>query len=72
MFKYSLTAYLVINIFLMAVWLFTSRGNGYFWPTWSIFGWGVSIVWQYLYAYHDHKIFSATAEYEKLKKQNQL
>ena len=70
-FKYSLTIYLVINILLMALWLFHTPGEGYFWPAWSIFGWGISIVWQYLHAYHDYSMYSATGEYEKLKKQNQ-
>ena len=71
-FKYSLTAYIIINIFLIVTWFFTSRGEEYFWPAWSLFGWGIGIAFQYFYAYHSNNLYSAEAEYEKLKKQNQL
>lgn len=42
-------AYLVINAFLVGVWLLT--GRGYFWPAWIIAGWGVGMLlglWDYL------------------------
>jgi hypothetical protein len=35
-------AYVVINLFLVVVWLFT--GAGYFWPGWVIAGWGVGLI----------------------------
>jgi len=35
-------AYVVVNVFLVAVWAFT--GAGYFWPAWVIAGWGVGLV----------------------------
>lgn len=34
--------YVVINTFLVAIWLLA--GAGYFWPAWVILGWGVAIV----------------------------
>ena len=37
-----LTIYSVINIFLVAIYLSTS--GGYFWPIWSIMGWGVGVI----------------------------
>jgi len=33
--------YLTVNAFLVAVWAVTSRG--YFWPIWSILGWGLGV-----------------------------
>lgn len=46
-FKGALVAYVVVNIFLVGVWAFT--GQGYFWPAWSMLGWGIGMVmygWQ--------------------------
>jgi class 3 adenylate cyclase len=35
------TIYVVVNMFLMAVWALADRG--YFWPVWPILGWGVAL-----------------------------
>jgi hypothetical protein len=69
-FKYSLAVYIVINTVLIITWFFTSRDNYYFWPAWSVFGWGIGILFQYLNAYHGGSIYSAESEYEKLKREN--
>ena len=70
-FKYSLTAYIIVNLFLVGVWFFTTGVGSYFWPAWTAFGWGIGIAFQYFSAYHAKSIYSAEAEYEKLKKQEQ-
>jgi hypothetical protein len=36
--------YVVINVFLVAIWALT--GAGYFWPAWVILGWGLAVVLQ--------------------------
>jgi hypothetical protein len=41
-FASHLVAYVVVNLFLVAVWAFT--GAGYFWPAWVIFGWGAGLI----------------------------
>lgn len=66
-FKKSAISYIVVNLFLIAVWYFTSRGHVYFWPIWPILGWGIGLVFQYLNAYHYNNYFSIEKEYEKLK-----
>jgi hypothetical protein len=71
-FKWSLTAYIFMNAFLIAVWFFTTGVGSYFWPFWSMFGWGIGIAFQYLDCYHSNSIFSVQAGYENLKEQNQL
>src|SRR4051812_24621900 len=38
--------YLVINVFLIFVWMAT--GFGYFWPIWIILGWGLGVVFALL------------------------
>lgn len=34
--------YVVINAFLIGVWVLA--GMGYFWPAWVILGWGLAVV----------------------------
>lgn len=41
-FRGDLVAYVVINAFLVVVWLLT--GAGYFWPVWVMAAWGVLLV----------------------------
>jgi hypothetical protein len=38
-----LVAYVVVNLFLVGVWVFTSH-DGDFWPIWPILGWGVGLA----------------------------
>lgn len=71
-FKISLTTYLTINTLLIAIWYFTSGINSYFWPVWSILGWGLGVIMQYFNAYHGQELFSVEREYEKLKNKQSL
>jgi hypothetical protein len=71
-FKWSFGVYIVVNIFLIIAWIFSPADHSYFWPAWSVFGWGIGIAFQYINAYHNGGNYFAEAEYEKLKKQNQL
>jgi class 3 adenylate cyclase len=41
-FKLHLTIYLLVNVLLIGIWA-ASRG-GYFWPVWSILGWGIGVA----------------------------
>jgi hypothetical protein len=38
----QLAVYLAVNLVLIVVWAAT--GAGYFWPIWSILGWGVGLL----------------------------
>ena len=38
-FRADVVAYVVINAFLVGIWVIT--GMGYFWPGWILAGWGV-------------------------------
>ena len=71
-FKKSLTAYFLVNFFLCAIWFITSgRHGGNFWPIWPMLGWGIGLAFQYVNAYTKVDNFSATKEYEKLKKEQE-
>jgi eukaryotic-like serine/threonine-protein kinase len=41
-FKTHLTLYLLVNVFLIGIW--AASGGGYFWPIWSILGWGIGLA----------------------------
>ncbi len=69
-FKWSIAMYMTMNIFLTVLWFITTKGDAFFWPAWSICGWGMGMVYQYLNAYHLDGLPGATEEYKKLKKQN--
>lgn len=61
-FKIHLTAYLVINGFLLIVNLLFTPGK--YWVQWPIFGWGIGVVSHYIKAVH-------RIEKELLKKEAQ-
>ncbi|HEV7781002.1 MAG TPA: 2TM domain-containing protein [Chitinophagaceae bacterium] len=70
-FKRGMVTYVVVNIFLWAIWLLTNdhTGRGIPWPVWSTLGWGIAMVIQYFEAYNFSKENAAEKEYEKLKQQ---
>lgn len=39
--RIHLTVYIVVNVFLIAIW--AASGGGYFWPVWPILGWGIAV-----------------------------
>lgn len=44
------TAYLLINLALIGIWLLTTPG-GFFWPMFPILGWGIGVAFHALDAY---------------------
>jgi hypothetical protein len=74
-FKYNVATYVVVNIFLWAIWWFTgsrSYGDHHLpWPVWPTFGWGIGLVFHYLGAYVFSREDGAEKEYEKLTRNKQ-
>lgn len=70
-FQRSLASYFVVNAFLWFIWWFTSGSRGMNrempWPVWSMLGWGIGLLFQYLNAYGGAKKDLVQKEYEKLK-----
>lgn len=57
-----LVTYAVVNGFLVFIWAVT--GAGYFWPAWSLGGWGIAIVMHLWTAYGQRPITEADIEAE--------
>lgn len=75
-FKRSLTVYVLVNLFLWAIWWITQgqyegfRNWAAAWPIWGTLGWGLGIAFQYFDAYRDgDRQDSVEREYERLKQQ---
>ena len=66
-FKWSFLMYVLVNLMLIGIWYFTSGYDSYFWPIWSMLGWGLGVAIQYFEAFHGNQLFSVQNEYEKLK-----
>ncbi len=58
-----LTAYILVNLMLVAIWYFT--GAGYFWPMWVILFWGIGLIFNAVAACSKHDISWETKEVEK-------
>ncbi len=68
-FKSHLVIYILVNLFLWALWMFSDRdmdGNGFPWPIWSTIGWGIGLGFHYVGAYVMPRSNSIEREYEKL------
>ena len=72
-FQRSLVFYFIVNAFFWIVWWFTlgryGINHGTPWPIWSMIGWGIGLVFQYLGAYGGSAQNLADKEYEKLKRE---
>ncbi len=80
-FKKHAVSYVIINAFFWVIWLLSSnRSERDFdfgtwdhlpWPVWSMFGWGIGLVFHFAGAYIFPRVNSVEKEYEKLKNQQQ-
>jgi uncharacterized ion transporter superfamily protein YfcC len=66
-FRRHLTVYLIINATLWLIWSVT--GQGYIWPVWPMAGWGIGVLFHYVFDYRSSRFLSEEEEYEKLKKE---
>jgi len=66
-FRKHLLVYCIINVILWTLWYLT--GHGYIWPLWPTMGWGVGLIFHYLFEYRSFRFLSETEQYKKLKKE---
>ena len=69
-FRSHLMVYAVINAVFWGIWWLT--GGGYPWPIWPMAGWGIGVLFHYLFDYRSAKFLSEEAEYEKLKRKAEV
>lgn len=48
-FRNHVAIYAIVNVMLVVIWALA--GGGYFWPAWSIFGWGIGLCFHGYSAY---------------------
>ena len=66
-FRSHLIVYAVVITALWLIWYFTYQG--YMWPVWPMVGWGIGLVFHYIFEYRYNRMLSEEDEYLKLKKQ---
>ncbi len=72
-FKGHLSTYLVVNLFLWALWYFSGNYNAEHenvflpWPAWVSLGWGIGVLLNFVGVYINNSFTSIDREYQKLK-----
>lgn len=72
-FKRQLASYIIVNVFLWALWFIGDKENEgshliwFAWPLWCSLGWGIGLAFSFFDAYMVNKLGSIEKEYEKLK-----
>jgi hypothetical protein len=66
-FRKHLIVFFVINATLWIIWWFT--GQGYMWPIWPLAGWGIGLIFHYVFEYRPTTMFSEEDEYKKLREE---
>ena len=68
-FRRHLVVYFVTNAVLWLIWLVTDQG--YAWPVWPMAGWGIGVLFHYIFEYRSSSLLSEEEEYKKLKEKVQ-
>lgn len=72
-FQIHLGIYIAVNLFLIAIWYFTSfpHGSVFPWFIFPLFGWGVGIVGHFLGVYRGgtYMMRKTEMEYQKLRRE---
>lgn len=66
-FRRHLVVYFVIISILWMIWFLT--GAGYIWPIWPMAGWGIGVIFHYMFEYRSSSFLSEEEEYKKLKRE---
>ncbi len=65
-FRKHLITYLIINGLLWGIWFVT--GAKYPWPVWPTAGWGIGLIFHYLFEYNPSRLLSEEEEFKKMKR----
>ena len=64
-FRRHLLVYFVIIGALWTIWWVT--GSGYIWPVWPTVGWGIGVIFHFIFDYRNSSFLSEEEEYQKIK-----
>jgi hypothetical protein len=65
-FRRHLLVFFIINGVFWLIWYVT--GGGYPWPVWPMAGWGIGVIFHYLFDYRSSRLLSEEEEYNRLKR----
>jgi len=65
-FRKHLITYLIINGLLWGIWFVTSAK--YPWPVWPTAGWGIGLIFHYIFEFNPSRLFSEEEEFKKMKR----
>jgi hypothetical protein len=68
-FKTHVVVYFVVNAMLVVIWAVS--GAGYFWPIWSILGWGIGVFFNWWNAYIESRPISEQEIQREMDNRNQ-
>lgn len=66
-FRQHAAAYVLVNLFLAAIWYFTTDGHGDYWPGWVHLLWGLGLAFNAYHAYGSGGADALAREEEKLR-----
>lgn len=64
--RHLVVYFIVIGVFWL-IWYVT--GGGYLWPVWPMAGWGIGVIFHYVFDYRSSRLLSEEEEYRRLKKE---
>lgn len=66
-FRRHLVVYFIVIGAFWLIWYVT--GGGYLWPVWPMAGWGIGVIFHYVFDYRSSRLLSEEDEYRRLKKE---
>jgi hypothetical protein len=66
-FRKHLIVYFLVNAAFWIIWYVT--GGSYMWPIWPMAGWGIGVIFHYIFDYRSSRLLSEEEEYRRLKKE---
>ena len=56
-FFWHLIVYLIVNGGIVLIWYFTTGADSYFWPKWSLLGWGIGLLFHFVSVFLGEGVF---------------
>jgi hypothetical protein len=70
-FRWHLPIYIIVNVGLVMIWLFSTGPASFPWPLFPIFFWGIGVFSHYMAAYHSSNAGWIERETDKILKEKE-